>query len=163
MKCRSSYEDLYKAIIYDTVLGRRFCCCVLTWVAYSLIGKAVMRHLSPLVSVSYSAIVGAVALFVPACFEGLFQDIRICNCHRICMVLSGRAASWPDENRFVYKFRPCFCYSLRFYYPAGANHHLTCSRDGFGHIRRLSNKQNLKLRVFSFDLRFFLYYYLLKL
>jgi drug/metabolite transporter (DMT)-like permease len=49
-------------------------CCVLSWVAYSLIGKAVMRNLSPLVSVSYSAIVGAVALFIPACFEGVLQN-----------------------------------------------------------------------------------------
>jgi len=48
-------------------------CCVLSWVAYSLIGKAVMRNLSPLASVSYSSIVGAVALFIPACFEGLLQ------------------------------------------------------------------------------------------
>lgn len=65
--------------IFETGLSRGelyIFCCVLTWVAYSLIGKAVMRHLSPLASVSYSAIVGAVALFVPACFEGLFQDIR---------------------------------------------------------------------------------------
>jgi drug/metabolite transporter (DMT)-like permease len=50
-------------------------CCVLSWVAYSLIGKGVMRNLSPLVSVSYSAIVGAVALFIPACFEGLLQNL----------------------------------------------------------------------------------------
>jgi drug/metabolite transporter (DMT)-like permease len=65
--------------IFETGLGRGelyFFCCVLSWVAYSLIGKAVMRNLSPLASVSYSAIVGAVALFVPACFEGLFQNIR---------------------------------------------------------------------------------------
>lgn len=44
--------------------------CVLSWVAYSLIGKAAMRRLSPLVCVSYSAVVGAVALTVPAWFEG---------------------------------------------------------------------------------------------
>ena len=65
--------------IFETGLGLGelyFFCCVLSWVAYSLIGKAVMRNLSPLASVSYSAIVGAVALFVPACFEGLFQNIR---------------------------------------------------------------------------------------
>jgi len=65
--------------IFETGLGRGelyIFCCVLTWVAYSLIGKAVMRSLSPLASVSYSAIVGAVALSVPACFEGLFQNIR---------------------------------------------------------------------------------------
>lgn len=50
-------------------------CCVLSWVAYSLIGKAVMNNLSPLASVSYSAVVGAVALAVPAFFEGLAQNI----------------------------------------------------------------------------------------
>ena len=50
-------------------------CCVLSWVAYSLIGKAVMNNLSPLTSVSYSAVVGAVALSIPAFFEGLLQNI----------------------------------------------------------------------------------------
>jgi drug/metabolite transporter (DMT)-like permease len=50
-------------------------CCVLSWTAYSLIGKAVMNDLSPLVSVSYSATVGAVALAVPAFFEGLARNI----------------------------------------------------------------------------------------
>jgi drug/metabolite transporter (DMT)-like permease len=34
-----------------------------------------MNDLSPLVSVSYSAVVGAIALAVPAYFEGLFQNI----------------------------------------------------------------------------------------
>lgn len=50
-------------------------CCVLTWVAYTLIGKAVMTDLSPLVSVSYSSAVGAAALFVPAYFEGMIRDL----------------------------------------------------------------------------------------
>ena len=50
-------------------------CCVLSWVAYSLIGKAVMKNLSPLASVSYSATVGAIALLLPAFFEGLAQNI----------------------------------------------------------------------------------------
>jgi len=50
-------------------------CCVLTWVAYTLIGKAIMTDLSPLVSVSYSSVVGAVALFVPAYFEGMMRDL----------------------------------------------------------------------------------------
>lgn len=50
-------------------------CCVLTWAAYSLIGKAIMIDLSPLVSVFHSAIVGAVALFVPAYFEGIVRDM----------------------------------------------------------------------------------------
>ncbi len=45
--------------------------CVLNWTAYSLIGKAVMGRLSPLASVSYSSLVGAIALLPPACFEGL--------------------------------------------------------------------------------------------
>jgi drug/metabolite transporter (DMT)-like permease len=49
-------------------------CCVLSWATYSLIGKAVMRNLSPLASVTYSAIVGAIALSIPACFEGVLQN-----------------------------------------------------------------------------------------
>lgn len=50
--------------------------CVLSWVAYSLIGKVAMQRLSPLVAVSYSVGVGAVALFVSACFEGLGKHVR---------------------------------------------------------------------------------------
>jgi drug/metabolite transporter (DMT)-like permease len=50
--------------------------CVASWVAYSLIGKAVMRRLSPLASVSYSAAVGAAALAVPAALlEGLGPNL----------------------------------------------------------------------------------------
>jgi drug/metabolite transporter (DMT)-like permease len=50
-------------------------CCVLSWVAYSLIGKSVMRKLSPLAAVSYSSAVGAIALAVPAFLEGMGRDI----------------------------------------------------------------------------------------
>ena len=46
-------------------------CCVLSWATYSLIGKGVMKELSPLAAVSYSAVIGAIALAVPACIEGL--------------------------------------------------------------------------------------------
>jgi drug/metabolite transporter (DMT)-like permease len=45
--------------------------CVASWVSYSLVGKAVMGSLSPLVSVSYSSLIGAVALLVPALAEGM--------------------------------------------------------------------------------------------
>lgn len=50
-------------------------CCVLSWVAYSLIGKSVMNNLSPLASVSYSSAIGTAALSIPAFFEGLTQNI----------------------------------------------------------------------------------------
>ncbi|MGD8371956.1 MAG: DMT family transporter [Syntrophobacterales bacterium] len=50
-------------------------CCVMSWVAYSLIGKAVMKDLSALVSVSYSSVVGAVGLFIPAYLEGMVQHV----------------------------------------------------------------------------------------
>ena len=49
--------------------------CVLCWMTYSLIGKTVMKNLSPLASVSYSAVIGALVLFIPACFEGLIRNI----------------------------------------------------------------------------------------
>lgn len=49
-------------------------CCVISWVTFSLIGKAIMTDLSPLVSISYSSVIGAVGLFIPAYFEGIVQD-----------------------------------------------------------------------------------------
>jgi drug/metabolite transporter (DMT)-like permease len=50
-------------------------CCVLSWVTYSIIGKTVMKNLSPLASVSYSTAIGAIALLVPAFLEGLSRNI----------------------------------------------------------------------------------------
>ncbi len=48
--------------------------CVVSWVAYSLIGKVVMAELTPLIAVAYSAVVGTLALFLPAYLEGATQD-----------------------------------------------------------------------------------------
>ena len=50
-------------------------CCVISWVTFSLIGKAVLSNLSPLVSISYSSLVGTVGLFIPAYFEGILNNI----------------------------------------------------------------------------------------
>jgi drug/metabolite transporter (DMT)-like permease len=47
--------------------------CVGSWVTYSLLGKAVMSELSPLVAVTYSSVVGAVCLFPAALMEGLWD------------------------------------------------------------------------------------------
>lgn len=47
--------------------------CVASWVTYTLLGKAVMKDLSPVLSVTYSVLVGAVLLFLPASAEGVFQ------------------------------------------------------------------------------------------
>jgi len=49
--------------------------CVISWVTYSLVGRAAMRDLSPLVAVTYSAVIGAVLLFPAACLEGLCDQI----------------------------------------------------------------------------------------
>ena len=49
--------------------------CVVSWVTYSLVGKALMRSLKALPSVTYSVLVGAVALSVPAYAEGLTAKI----------------------------------------------------------------------------------------
>jgi len=46
--------------------------CVASWVAFSLIGKAVMNNLSPLRSVTFSSVAGALFLMVPALLEGGF-------------------------------------------------------------------------------------------
>ena len=45
--------------------------CVASWVTYALVGKALMRSLKPLPAVTYSVLVGALALSVPAYREGL--------------------------------------------------------------------------------------------
>ena len=49
--------------------------CVVSWVTYSLIGKVVMKDFTPLVSVTYSVLVGASLLFIPAYMQGLTQQI----------------------------------------------------------------------------------------
>jgi drug/metabolite transporter (DMT)-like permease len=49
--------------------------CVFSWVAYSLIGKVALERLSPLVAVTYSALVGAALLAVPAFFCGITDEI----------------------------------------------------------------------------------------
>jgi drug/metabolite transporter (DMT)-like permease len=49
--------------------------CMASWVAYSLIGKAILKGMSPLVSVSYSSVIGTVALLAPACAEGMMGHL----------------------------------------------------------------------------------------
>ncbi len=49
--------------------------CVASWVSYSLIGKALMKDLSPLLSVAYSVLTGTVLLFLPAVQEGLLDAL----------------------------------------------------------------------------------------
>jgi drug/metabolite transporter (DMT)-like permease len=46
--------------------------CVLSWSAYSLIGRSVLATLSPLNAVCYSSMIGTVLLSIPAAYEGLF-------------------------------------------------------------------------------------------
>ncbi len=47
--------------------------CVLSWSAYSLIGRSVLRSLPPLTAVCYSSIIGTLLLAFPAAGEGLFS------------------------------------------------------------------------------------------
>ncbi len=49
-------------------------CCVLSWVAYSLIGKTVLTTLSPLVTVTWASLCGMACLAVPAFAEGLLLE-----------------------------------------------------------------------------------------
>ncbi len=49
--------------------------CVASWVTFSLIGKILVKGASPLVSISYSSLVGAAALLVPACIEGMPEKV----------------------------------------------------------------------------------------
>ncbi len=49
--------------------------CVFSWVVYSLIGKVVMIHMSPLNAVTFSSLIGAFLLFFPSLHESLFSEI----------------------------------------------------------------------------------------
>ncbi|MGD1865135.1 MAG: DMT family transporter [Phormidesmis sp.] len=50
--------------------------CVVSWMSYTLIGKAVMRSLSPLVASAYACWVGSVLLLPVALHEGLWQALQ---------------------------------------------------------------------------------------
>lgn len=49
--------------------------CVVSWVAYSLIGKVIMNDLSPLAAVTWSCLIGTLALLLPACSEGFPMNL----------------------------------------------------------------------------------------
>jgi len=49
--------------------------CVLSWAAFSLIGTLVLKGLSPLAAITYSTLAGAILLFIPACLNGLLQNV----------------------------------------------------------------------------------------
>lgn len=49
--------------------------CVVSFVVYTMIGKAVMVNLSPLVSVTYSSVIGTLLLVFPATQEGMWGQL----------------------------------------------------------------------------------------
>lgn len=49
--------------------------CVLSWAAYSLIGRSVLTILSPLIAVCYSSIIGTLLLLIPAARENLLDHL----------------------------------------------------------------------------------------
>jgi len=53
--------------------------CVLSWSAYTLIGKTVMGSISPLSSVAWSCILGDLFLLGPALFSGLLRETANAN------------------------------------------------------------------------------------
>ena len=48
---------------------------VMLWGVYSLVGRIVLKVLSPIASVTYASIVGLVFLFFPACYEGMLTQM----------------------------------------------------------------------------------------
>ena len=49
--------------------------CVVSWVAYSLIGRTVLTSLSPFAAVFYSSLIGTLLLLLPALNQGLITNI----------------------------------------------------------------------------------------
>lgn len=50
--------------------------CVAAWTAYSVAGGRVMRRLDPLLTVTWSCILGALMLVIPAVPHGLLADVK---------------------------------------------------------------------------------------
>jgi drug/metabolite transporter (DMT)-like permease len=49
--------------------------CVLSWTAYSLVGRQVLKTMTPLASVCYSSIIGTLLLAIPAIHQGLLGEV----------------------------------------------------------------------------------------
>ena len=49
--------------------------CVFSWVSFSLIGKTVLSHVTPLVSIAYAGLAGTLMLMVPALMSDLVADL----------------------------------------------------------------------------------------
>lgn len=49
--------------------------CVLSWTAFSLIGKTLITKLSPLISITYASVAGMISLLIPAITEGIITHI----------------------------------------------------------------------------------------
>ena len=71
-----SHGNIFEVLQGGLGLGEIYVfCCVASWVAFSLIGKAVMSNLSPLRSITFSSMAGTLFLAVPAFLEGGFSFI----------------------------------------------------------------------------------------
>jgi drug/metabolite transporter (DMT)-like permease len=49
--------------------------CVLSWSAYTLIGKQLLKNIAPLVAVAYSCTIGAIFLVIAALFSGHLTEL----------------------------------------------------------------------------------------
>lgn len=49
--------------------------CIVSWVSYSLIGRGVLKEISPLVAVAYACLIGTCFLAVPAVSEGMISAV----------------------------------------------------------------------------------------
>lgn len=49
--------------------------CIVSWVSYSLIGRGVLKEISPLVAVAYACLIGTIILAVPAVLEGMIPAL----------------------------------------------------------------------------------------
>ncbi len=49
--------------------------CIVSWVSYSLIGRGVLKEISPLVAVTYACLIGTIILAVPALLEGMIPAV----------------------------------------------------------------------------------------
>ena len=49
--------------------------CIVSWVSYTLIGRGVLKEISPLVAVAYACLIGTIILAAPAVLEGMIPAL----------------------------------------------------------------------------------------
>lgn len=71
-----SRGDIMVLLNHGIGMGETFILgCIVSWVSYTLIGRGVLKEISPLVAVAYACLFGTIILAAPAVLEGMIPAL----------------------------------------------------------------------------------------